>query len=163
MAEGGITERELEELRRARAEALREVLIQAIESSKHLTTLNAGSIVVIGTFLQDIFPTKHGTLAVSPFLKFLIASSFVSFGVSLAIATVVMVVFSRATLNLVPPPSGEHREPRTIRYEGLTGEVRYQFSGLVFFLSDYATLLPLPFFTVGLLCFGIAVILNLYS
>src|SRR5215211_9050759 len=35
------------------------------EIFKHLTTLNAGSIVLIGTFLGDIFPhDKHGNLTI---------------------------------------------------------------------------------------------------
>src|SRR5215217_5943542 len=62
---------------------------------KQLTTLNAGSIVVIGTFLSDIFPTEQGTLAVGPFLKGLIAASFVCFGVSLLLSTFLMSYFSR--------------------------------------------------------------------
>jgi hypothetical protein len=40
------------------------------ETVKHLTTLSAGSVVLIGTFLQDIFPkTKGGELAVGLFTK----------------------------------------------------------------------------------------------
>jgi hypothetical protein len=46
------------------------------DSLKHMTTLNAGSIVVIGTFLADIFPNKDGTLAVGLGLKLTIAAAF---------------------------------------------------------------------------------------
>lgn len=72
-----------------------EVYKLAVESSKQLTTLNAGSIVIIGTFLKDIFPSQQGTLMVDPFLKVLIALSFVCFGVSLVAASFAMVYHSR--------------------------------------------------------------------
>src|SRR5215211_1743744 len=71
------------------------------EASKQLTTLNAGSIVVIGTFLRDIFPTEQGTLAVGPFIKGLIAASFVCFGVSLILATFIMLYFSRIVNRII--------------------------------------------------------------
>jgi|SRR5215216_2810133 len=50
-----------------------------LEVVKHITTLNAGSIVVIGTFLKDIFPGEMGWR-----LTLSIAASFVLFGLSLA-------------------------------------------------------------------------------
>jgi hypothetical protein len=58
---------------------LREPHRLGFETSKQITTLNAGSIVVIGTFLSDIFPHKHGTLAVGLPIKLLIAAAFAFF------------------------------------------------------------------------------------
>jgi hypothetical protein len=50
------------------------------ETTKQLTTLNAGSIVVIGAFLGAIFPTdKQGTLTVPLYIKLLIGGAFRSF------------------------------------------------------------------------------------
>lgn len=56
---------------------------------KQITTLNAGSIVVIGTFLKDIFPSTRGA-----WLTGLIVAAFVLFGISLALSTAVMYAVS---------------------------------------------------------------------
>jgi hypothetical protein len=65
------------------------------ETVKHLTTLSAGSIVLIGTFLQDIFPKgPGGELAVGAFTKWLIAGSFILFGASLIAASFFMYLFT---------------------------------------------------------------------
>ena len=37
-------------------------LEQGFQLATHLTTLNAGSIVLIAIFLKDIFPNKNGVL-----------------------------------------------------------------------------------------------------
>jgi hypothetical protein len=66
----------------------------ALEIFKQLTTLNAGSIVLIGTFLGDIFPKKHGNLAVGPVTTQFIALSFLCFGVSLVASTYSMYQFA---------------------------------------------------------------------
>src|SRR5215217_2003623 len=61
-----------------------EVITLGFEWMKQLTVLSAGSIVVIGTFLSNIFPTdKQGTLTMPCGIKLLIGLAFVSFGVSL--------------------------------------------------------------------------------
>ena len=167
-----------------------------VDASKHLTTLNAGSIVVIGTFLKDIFPTEQGTLAVGPFIKGLIAASFVCFGVSLILAAFIMLYFSRTINRAVlramwesqwASPAKElpwyakdlqwdphdrvlrwvhHREPGEVKTIYLTTFFRRWFHTLkeffTFTVLQRLSLLPLPFFTAGLLCFGIAVVLNLY-
>jgi hypothetical protein len=145
------------------------------ESSKQLTTLNAGAIVIIGTFLQDIFPSKGGALVPDPLLKVLIALSFVCFGVSLVMASFVMVYFSRRLtrhlegtwfrrrLQIGGPP------PESIDYT--VGALVQRFLGrrrarppgkLRIFLYANASLSPLPFFTTGVLSFGLAVVLNLF-
>jgi len=167
-----------------------------VDASKQLTTLNAGSIVVIGTFLKDIFPTDQGILAVGPFIKGLIAASFVCFGVSLILAAFIMLYFSRSMNMAVQravweaqlgSPERElrwyekdlqwdphdrvlrwvpHREPVdviTIELTTLHGRLFNTLKELFTFkLLGRLSLLPLPFFTAGLLCFGIAVVLNLY-
>jgi len=45
---------------------LSESIKLAFEAAKHLTTLNAGSIVVIGTFLSMIFPTDSQGILMVP-------------------------------------------------------------------------------------------------
>ena len=114
-----------------------------IDAAKHITTLNAGSIVVIGTFLKDIFPTKDGTLAVGPELKLLIAASFICFGISLLTATISIYVLTRNLQNYIFEP---HDNP------ALQDQV----------LRYYVRQLHLPFFATGVICFGAAVLVNLY-
>ena len=171
----------------------------AVESSKQLTTLNAGSIVIIGTFLKDIFPSQQGTLIVGPFLKVLIALSFVCFGVSLVAASFAMVYLSRqltkttvgawrkrrqqqggdapVVLPQVEPQVESEKAPRFSRLfdflwwassdapvvpPEFESERAFRFFILEVFLIRHVTLVPLPFFTTGVLCFGLAVVLNFY-
>jgi hypothetical protein len=110
------------------------------ETFKQLTTLNAGSIVVIGTFLSDIFPHKNGVIEVGACIKFLITLSLASFGISLVTAILTMGVYASA----------------------LTGGQDYLDTQklLVKILVPY---LPLGSFVAGLLSFGLAVVVNLYS
>jgi hypothetical protein len=142
------------------------------ESSKHLTTLNAGSIVVIGTFLKDIFPSKGATLVPDPLLKALIALSFVCFGVSLVVASFIMVYFSRRLTRQI---EGTWLEQRRQRGEAPREITDYTVGALLLgrrmawipirlriFLYANASLSPLPFFTAGVLFFGLAVVLNLF-
>ena len=67
---------------------------QGFEVVKQLTTLSAGSIVLIGTFIKDIFPrdAHTGALAVDSISKGLIISSFILFGLSLVASSVSMYV-----------------------------------------------------------------------
>ena len=68
-----------------------EVITLGFEWMKQLTTLSAGSIVVIGTFLSNIFPTdKQGTLTIPLGIKLLIGAAFVGFGVSLIVSAIAM-------------------------------------------------------------------------
>src|SRR5215212_8684721 len=80
--------------------ALAEVVKLGFQSMTQLTTLNADSIVVIGTFLKDIFHTSNGTLDVSPTIKLLIAAAFVCFGASLIFATVALFGYTRVIRDL---------------------------------------------------------------
>jgi len=114
------------------------------ENLKQLTTLNAGSIVVIGTFLKDIFPRENGTLDVSAGIKLLIALSFISFGVSLVLASYGMFQYARRLWLF------ERHGQITRLPPGLTlGRLLVRF-------------LALPAFSTGLICFGAAVLVNLY-
>jgi hypothetical protein len=71
------------------------------EIFKHLTTLNAGSIVLIGTFLGDIFPKDpQGNLSVGWLTAWVIAFSFVWFGLSLVASTFCMYQFARFETSL---------------------------------------------------------------
>ena|SRR5215217_3544465 len=142
-----------------------ESIKMAFEASKQLTTLNAGAIVIIGTFLKDIFPSKHGTLTVGPFLKGLIASSFICFGVSLLLASIAMVYNARTVRTLYDVAWEDQLREK----KGLPPREARRISGIAarllllsYFIGRRASLWPLPFFTAGLLCFGLAVVLNLY-
>jgi hypothetical protein len=135
----------------------------AFETIKQLTTLCAGSIVVIGTFLKDIFPSKNGTLDVGAGIKLLITLAFISFGLSLIVSSYAMLDYSRSLRFLELSRTPEGREELQQRYR------RPRLLVPVPFTRGYTTLpqlllryLPLPFFTAGLLFFGVAVVLNLY-
>jgi len=73
------------------------------ETTKQLIALNAGSIVIIGTFLSDIFPSKHGTLAGPFYIKLLVGVAFVGFGVSLVGSIVGMFMYYGMLNNFVDP------------------------------------------------------------
>ena len=118
-----------------------EVLTLGFEWMKQLTTLSAGSIVVIGTFLSNIFPTdEQGTLTVPWYTELLIGAAFVSFGVSLIVSAKAMNTY-RAILEGFQ--HGEGPEKLYTRTRELT-------------ISW-----PLRAFTAGVICFGVAVLLNL--
>jgi hypothetical protein len=112
-----------------------EAIKLAFEATKQLTTLNAGSIVIIGTFLSDIFSTdKQGTLTAPLYIKLLIGAAFVGFGASLLSSTFAMLVYR----NIL--------ESR----------------GIFSLDARVDILLPLASFAGGLICFGAAVLLNLF-
>ena len=111
------------------------------ETFKHLATLNAGSIVLIGTFLQGIFPSQNGVLNTGLGVKLLIAASFVCFGLSLATAAYAMYrctrildhyLYAVLDVNRYKPPTSLER------------------------------VLPLGSFWLGLGAFGLAVLINLF-
>jgi hypothetical protein len=115
------------------------------EIFKHLTTLNAGSIVLIGTFLGDIFPhDKHGNLTIDQLTTGLIAASFLLFGVSLVASTFSMYQFA-------------HFET------WWSGMIKSSPSGNWFF-DGFVTLARLvagSVFFLGVVCFGAAVLWSL--
>src|SRR5215203_3535641 len=75
---------------------LTESIKLGFESTKQLTTLNAGSIVVIGTFLSNIFPTdSQGALTVPLYIKLFVGAAFVGFGASLIFSTLEMYLIHR--------------------------------------------------------------------
>jgi hypothetical protein len=139
---------------------LDESLKVAFETIKQLTTLNAGSIVVIGTFLKDIFPSKNGSLDVGAGMKLLITLAFISFGLSLIVSSYAMLDYSRRlrNLELARTPHGQMQLEEERKRRGL--EYRYLLWRGRLLLFRY---LPLPIFTAGLLFFGLAVVLNLYQ
>jgi hypothetical protein len=121
----------------------------AFEAFKHLTTLSAGSIVVIGTFLSDIFPKdEQGNLLVDSRSKFLIAASFIFFGLSLAASAYSMYWFASRDV-----PSWF----RSTFVKRLIGERRY--TRMLSFLMPSAG----AYFFFGLVCFGVAVLVHLFS
>jgi hypothetical protein len=119
-----------------------EVIKLGFEWMKQLTTLSAGSIVVIGTFLSNIFPTDNqGTLTIPWVIKLLIGAAFVGFGVSLIVSAKAMNTY-RGILELFL--SGDRPEE-------------------IYSLATRITIsLPLRSFTVGVICFGVAVLLNMF-
>ena len=120
---------------------LTESIKMSFETFKHLATLNAGAIVLIGTFLQGIFPSQNGVLNVGLGVKLLIAASFVCFGLSLAATayamyrcTVILDYYLSAT-----PDRGRYNLP-----------------------ARWARVVPLGSFWLGLGGFGLAVITNVF-
>jgi len=114
-----------------------------LDQFKHLTTLSAGSLVLIATFLKDIFPRNHnGTLIVGLGLKLLIAASFVLLGISLVSSVLFMVRFSNKISSRISP------------------------SRLDDFLDSKSTVVmqaaSLLAFLFGLISFGVAVLINLF-
>jgi len=122
-------------------EILTESIKLAFETFKQLATLNAGSIVLIGTFLQGIFPSQNGALYVGLGIKLLIAASFLSFGVSLALSAYTMYLYTRILENYLKA-SNELDRTTNIRLG--------------------AQRLPLALFWYGIASFGVAVLLNLF-
>ena len=119
-----------------RAEDVQESFKQGFEGVKHLTTLNAGSFVLIATFLKDIFPKqKDGGLAVDPFDQILIGLSFLFFALSLAFSA-----FSLWGLASLLRSTKLYQE-KTRRFRLYIG-------------------LPAFFFVSGLSCFGTTVLIN---
>ena len=109
---------------------------------KHLTTLSAGSLVLIATFLKDIFPKHDGLLDVGFGLKLLIGASFVSLGLSLLSSVWFMQRLSNQAIAEQPEEA-----VRTYIHRRL---------------STYLQLIAALAFLTGLLCFGLAVLINLF-
>jgi hypothetical protein len=119
-----------------------EVITLGFEWMKQLTTLSAGSIVVIGTFLSNIFPTdKQGALTVPWYTDLLIGAAFVSFGVSLIVSARAMNTYRAILEGFL---HGGRPEELYTRSRELT-------------ISW-----PLRSFTVGVICFGAAVLLSMF-
>jgi hypothetical protein len=128
---------------------LTEAIKVGFEAAKQLTTLSAGSIVVIGTFLSNIFPAdKQGILEVPWYIKGLIAGAFILFGASLLNSTAAIVIY-RHTM-------GDYLD--SIR----KGTETDFFEGTDFFEERFILHRPLYYFAGGVVCFGVAVLLNLF-
>jgi hypothetical protein len=138
--------------------AITEIVKLSFDNLKQLTTLNAGSIVVIATFLKDIFPGVKGTLDVGPGIKLLITASFICFGASLALSAYLMQNWARTLEYLAGYEHARRREllegEHTERYGRAMQRGRR--------ITSVAGGWPLALFAIGLICFGIAVVLNLY-
>jgi hypothetical protein len=157
-------------------ETVTEIIKLSFDNLKHLTTLNAGSIVLIATFLKDIFPGVKGTLDVGPGIKLLVTASFICFGASLALSVYLMHIWARTLeylgghgramqlerehdramqLEREELPEGLQLEKGTERYRRALQRSRR--------IASVAGGWPLSLFAIGLICFGIAVVLNLYQ
>jgi hypothetical protein len=115
-----------------------EASARAFDVYKHITTLSAGSIVLIGTFLKDIFPYESGTLAISGQVKSGITLAFVLFGASLVMGTLFMTMYSLSF-------------------------ARARFTDLQELGWEWALVLPMITYALGIIAFGTAVVLNLYQ
>jgi len=117
------------------AEHIRERAKLAFEQARHLTTLNAASVLLISCFLRLIFPRPlQDGLWISVGSKVLIVGSFVLFGLSLLLSAFAMYVFFQRL---------DEKNPHYIN-------------------AQYQTRIGIPFvcFFLGLLWFGIAVLVN---
>ncbi len=105
------------------ADDVRESLKLAFEAVKHLTTLSAGSFVLIATFLKDIFPKE---LARGD--KILVGSAFLCFAVSLVFSA-----FSMWRLSTLMRSRREYpKKKRKIRWNIVNPSIFY-ILGLTFF------------------------------
>jgi hypothetical protein len=121
-----------------------EIINIGFEAIKQLITLNAGSILIIGTFLSDIFPTNaDGTLAGPRYMAYLVGAAFVNFGLSLIVAVLAMFVYQSALVLYVEEEESFY-ENHVLRH-----------------ISWVTILGPFGFYAVGLICFGLAVLLNI--
>jgi hypothetical protein len=66
------------------------------DTNKHLTTLSAGSTVLIATFMKDIFPElETGALNLTVFAKAVIFVAFVAFFLSTIASVLAMLPYTR--------------------------------------------------------------------
>ena len=99
-----------------RRQALLDYFKLSHDTQKHLTTLTAGSIVLISTFLKDIFPKgKNGILLIGMPIIVLIAVSFFCFGCSLLGATWLLGRYSTHTLKVGSAPGPDFGEREAAR------------------------------------------------
>jgi hypothetical protein len=118
------------------------------DAVKQVATLSAGSIVVIGTFLTDIFPSnKQGVLQTVPVIKLLITAAFALFVVSLISSAVTMYRYAKV-LRFLAERTPQVQVPKTLRSP--PGPI-----------SLWAHHMPLTTYTVGVFFFGLAVVLHL--
>jgi hypothetical protein len=129
----------------------------SFDNLKQLTTLNAGSIVLIGTFLNDIFPSTKGTLDVSPIIKLLITASFICFGLSLVLSAYLMEYSARSLHYSAGFLSWRRSEPEGKQAQNFERRLR-RLRGAIYKFRSW----PLTVFGAGLFCFCLAVVLNLY-
>ena len=114
-----------------------------LDQFKHLTTLSTGSLVLIATFLKDIFPrSNNGDLTIGLGLKLLIAASFVLLGISL-VSSVFFMVRSANQISSRTTPQ---------RLDAFLDSAPIIYSQAVSLLS----------FLAGIIFFGVAVLINLF-
>ncbi len=125
-------------------EAQLEYFKQAHDTQKHMDTLSAAAIVLIGTFLRDIFPeTSAGVLDVVLPVKLLIAAAFVCFGICLAVSVYLLRIYP---LRYRDTARMEHTSHPNMPAPPIAREVRP---------------IGLYSFPIGLACFAIAVLATL--
>jgi hypothetical protein len=138
-----------------RAKDYTESIKLGFESVKQQTTLSAGSIVIIGTFLKEIFSIKNGTLNVGEgplgdIIFWLIVLAFVMFGFSL--------VTSSLWLHIHEPLAEEHHPQQVPQAPGESAWVAQYRE----FATDRGKAMSVFFLNLGLISFGAAVVLNLW-
>jgi hypothetical protein len=124
---------------------------------KHLTTLAAGAIVLLATFLKDIFPKKNGALAVSGDLKMLIAMSFVLLGLSLLSSIFYIVLIAPPRRLAYEVEEGTSEAEAELERMRVLGQERVRLVRR----TSWLRLLSAAAFSLGILCFGAAVLINL--
>jgi hypothetical protein len=110
------------------------------ENYKHLTTLNAGSILLIGTFLKDIFPAPE---QISLVTKVLIAGAFLLFAISLVSSVWFMVIWANRYFLIYPIRRSAQGMQREAPFSGLQTRAAWGF-------------------LLGLICFSLAVLMELF-
>jgi hypothetical protein len=121
---------------------------------KHLTTLSAGSLVLIGTFLRDIFSNKALRLEFLglPVTKIFIGLSFLFFVISLGISTWLIGRYRAVIFRVVRTTEESEKDHKAMLKHLTMWPDKYRRVG------RYATSMSL---LLGLFMFSVAVMLNL--
>ena len=140
---------------------------RGFESIKHMTTLSAGSVVLIATFMNDIFPRE-----MTPITKGLIAASFLSFGLALIYSVFYINRYVNALVRVFVPSTTETLDPdvprpKTPELEAVLIEVNRfgedtQTLAKTWYPLKRAYLWTSVGFTSGILTFGTAILENVF-
>jgi hypothetical protein len=137
---------------------------RGFESIKHLSALSAGSVVLIATFMTDIFPRD-----MIPVTKGLIAVSFLSFGLALVSSMLYMNAYFNALLHNASTATLDPDDPRSQnpKLASLVVELKRHNEDTRTLTKTVRLLKSAHFwtsvcFTLGILTFGTAILSNLF-
>jgi hypothetical protein len=149
-----------EEKGRSATEEEKESIKLIFDSNKHITTLSAGSTLLLVTFMKDLLPTDaQGNLAVGRLEVFFIVCSLACFGLVICLAAYTM---HKCSVWM--------RDPVTYRDEvieislpiGITAQFASGEKKAVRAYETRLVILPIIIYVIGLLVFSGVVIISLF-